>query len=168
MDLLSFSLLSPPFIRYLVEQKRARIYENVHQCSIVPITWIAYQQIIRIRLCRPFYSLMCCMPYLSSTPRRGQTTDERLRVFLIGISPPPGTPRAALTLRKYHYPPLSVIAFPRLQSVGLLLFVQSDLQLSEYVACRSPGDNGNVSVAGLFSCTVILTSITILVKGCRL
>jgi hypothetical protein len=42
------------------------------------------------------------VPYSFLTPRHRQTTDERWLIFLIGLSPPPGTPEAALSLRKYH------------------------------------------------------------------
>ncbi len=49
-------------------------------------------------------------------PRRpgvGKQQTKDCESLFIGISPPPGTPRAALTLRKYHYHRYSVIAAPR-------------------------------------------------------
>ena len=49
-------------------------------------------------------------------PRTRHSTSDQLRTDLIGLSPPPGTPPAALSLRKYHYHRSSVIALPESNS----------------------------------------------------
>ena len=92
------------------------------------------------------------VPYSFLTPRHRQTTDERWLIFLIGLSPPPGTPEAALSLRKYHC-----------NRYLSLLFSEADREFPQRAQllrkgavpweCRlslSPDNNGNVSVAGIF------------------
>lgn len=93
------------------------------------------------------------VPYSFLTPRHRQTTDERWLIFLIGLSPPPGTPEAALSLRKYHCNRYLSSLF----SGAVREFSQQAQLLRKGVVpweCRlslSPDNNGNVSVAGIFN-----------------
>jgi hypothetical protein len=92
------------------------------------------------------------VPYSFLTPRHRQTTDERWLIFLIGLSPPPGTPEAALSLRKYHCDRHLSSLF----SEAIREFPQRAQLLRKGAVpweCRlslSPDNNGNVSVAGIF------------------
>lgn len=92
------------------------------------------------------------VPYSFLTPRHRQTTDERWLIFLIGLSPPPGTPEAALSLRKYHCDRYLSSLF----SEAVREFSQRAQLLRKGAVpweCRlslSPDNNGNVSVAGIF------------------
>ena len=92
------------------------------------------------------------VPYSFLTPRHRQTTDERWLIFLIGLSPPPGTPEAALSLRKYHCNRYLSSLF----SEAVREFSQRAQLLRKGAVpweCRlslSPDNNGNVSVAGIF------------------
>ena len=92
------------------------------------------------------------VPYSFLTPRHRQTTDERWLISLIGISPPPGTPEAALSLRKYHCDRHLSSLF----SEAVREFSQRAQLLRKGAVpweCRlslSPDNNGNVSVAGIF------------------
>lgn len=92
------------------------------------------------------------VPYSFLTPRHRQTTDERWLFFLIGLSPPPGTPEAALSLRKYHCDRYLSSLF----SEAVREFSQRAQLLRKGTVpweCRlslSPDNNGNVSVAGIF------------------
>ena len=89
----------------------------------------------------------------SQLPRQRQTTDERGLLSLIGLSPLPGTPEAALSLRKYHYNRY----FSSLFSEAVREFSQRAQLLRKGAVpreCRlslSPDNNGNVSVAGIFN-----------------
>ena len=93
------------------------------------------------------------VPYSFLTPRHRQTTDERWLIFLIGLSPPPGTPEAALSLRKYHCDRYLSSLF----SEAVREFSQRAQLLRKGAVpweCRlslSPDNNGNVSVAGIFN-----------------
>ena len=93
------------------------------------------------------------VPYSFLTPRHRQTTDERWLIFLIGLSPPPGTPEAALSLRKYHCNRYLSSLF----SEAVREFSQRAQLLRKGAVpreCRlslSPDNNGNVSVAGIFN-----------------
>ena len=93
------------------------------------------------------------VPYSFLTPRHRQTTDERWLIFLIGLSPPPGTPEAALSLRKYHCNRYLSSLF----SEAVREFSQRAQLLRKGAVpwdCRlslSPDNNGNVSVAGIFT-----------------
>ena len=93
------------------------------------------------------------VPYSFLTPRHRQTTDERWLIFLIGLSPPPGTPEAALSLRKYHCNRYLSSLF----SGAVREFSQRAQLLRKGAVpweCRlslSPDNNGNVSVAGIFN-----------------
>ena len=93
------------------------------------------------------------VPYSFLTPRHRQTTDERWLIFLIGLSPPPGTPEAALSLRKYHCNRYlsslfsgAVREFPQRAQLLRKGAVPWECRLS-----LSPDNNGNVSVAGIFN-----------------
>ena len=92
------------------------------------------------------------VPYSFLTPRHRQTTDERWLIFLIGLSPPPGTPEAALSLRKYHCDRYLSSLF----SEAVREFSQRAQLLRKGAVpweCRlslSPDNNGKVSVAGIF------------------
>ena len=93
------------------------------------------------------------VPYSFLTPRHRQTTDERWLIFLIGLSPPPGTPEAALSLRKYHCNRYLSSLFS-----GAVREFSQQAQLLRKGAvpweCRlslSPDNNGKVSVAGIFN-----------------
>lgn len=92
------------------------------------------------------------VPYSFLTPRHRQTTDERWLIFLIGLSPPPGTPEAALSLRKYHCNRYLSSLF----SEAIREFSQRAQLLRkgavtwECCLSLSPDNNGNVSVAGIF------------------
>lgn len=93
------------------------------------------------------------VPYSFLTPRHRQTTDERWLIFLIGLSPPPGTPEAALSLRKYHCNRYLSSLF----SEAIREFSQRAQLLRKGAVTRecrlslSPDNNGNVSVAGIFN-----------------
>lgn len=93
------------------------------------------------------------VPYSFLTPRHRQTTDEKWLISLIGISPPPGTPEAALSLRKYH----CNRHLSSLFSGAVREFSQRAQLLRKGAVpwkCRlslSPDNNGKVSVAGIFN-----------------
>ena len=106
--------------------------------------------------CPYFVCRFVCCPYLSNTPDMifiGLSANGQLRTVSIGISPSPGTPPTALSLRKYH-------CNRYLSS----LFSEADREFSQRAQllwkgavpweCRlslSPDNNGNVSVAGIFN-----------------
>ena len=77
--------------------------------------------------------------FVLNTPRIGQSTDEGSPVPLIGVSPPPGTPRAALKATEVSLSPSKVVALFRRQS---------EISLGSRARARF---DGNVSVAGIFN-----------------
>ncbi len=81
------------------------------------------------------------------------SADEQLRAVLMGIPPPPGTPPAALSLRKYHYPRCLSSRIHREQSDGRARTLDTIRRLelvTQSLACE--GNSGNVSAEGVFGC----------------
>ena len=95
--------------------------------------------------------------FVLNSPKIGHATDWQLRAVIMGLSPPPGTPPTALSLRKYHYhrylsslPASSnLAAVPKSNTLGKSRGHRSAFL---WLAGSSPRNNGNVSVEGIFNC----------------
>ena len=87
-----------------VDQTR---YPNV--TSFFPLGWVQHPTVLR----HSDRTYKWCMTSVILA-----SADEQLLAVLMGIPPPPGTPPAALSLRKYHYPRCLSSRIHREQSDG--------------------------------------------------
>ena len=122
-----------------VDQTR---YPNV--TSFFPLGWVQHPTVLR----HSDRTYKWCMTSVILT-----SADEQLLAVLMGIPPPPGTPPAALSLRKYHYPRCLSSRIHREQSDGRARTLDTIRRLelvTQSLACE--GNSGNVSAEGVFGC----------------
>ena len=120
-----------------VDQTR---YPNV--TSFFPLGWVQHPTVLR----HSDRTSKWCMTSVILA-----SADEQLRAVLMGIPPPPGTPPAALSLRKYHYPRCLSSRIHREQSDGRARTLDTirRLELVTQSLARE-GNSGNVSAEGVF------------------
>ena len=122
-----------------VDQTR---YPNV--TSFFPLGWVQHPKVLR----HSDRTYKWCMTSVILA-----SADEQLLAVLMGLSPPPGTPPAALSLRKYHYPRCLSSRIHREQSDGRARTLDTIRRLelvTQSLACE--GNSGNVSAEGVFGC----------------
>ena len=122
-----------------VDQTR---YPNV--TSFFPLGWVQHPTVLR----HSDRTSKWCMTSVILA-----SADEQLLAVLMGLSPPPGTPPAALSLRKYHYPRCLSSRIHREQSDGRARTLDTIRRLelvTQSLACE--GNSGNVSAEGVFGC----------------